>query len=110
MITITYDKVVAALALFTAACVAGGWLIKIIKALRKPSDDVKERLKKHDELFDNDNQRIKKIGDSFDYIKQTQTQTLKALIVILDELKNNNDVSGKISKMESDMNDFLINR
>ena len=29
MIMITYDKLMAALGLFTALCIAGGWLIKI---------------------------------------------------------------------------------
>ena len=110
MITITYEKLMAALALFTALCVATGWLIKIIKALKKPSENTKEKFEKIDTMLDNDNKRIKKIEDSLDYIKQTQTQTLKALLVILDELKQNNDASGKISKMESDMNDFLVNR
>lgn len=114
MITITWQALLgyflAACGGFTCVCVAVGWLIKIVKAVKKPSDDVKERLKKHDELFDNDNKRIKKMEDSLDYIKQTQTQTLKALLVILDELKQNNDASGKISKIESDMNDFLVNR
>ena len=95
---------------FSSVCVAGGWLLKIIKGMKKPSENTKDKFEKVDAMLDNDNKRIKKIEDSFDYIKQTQTQTLKALLVILDELKQNNDASGKISKMESDMNDFLINR
>lgn len=113
MITITWQALLgwflAACGAFTAVCVAAGWLIKIVKALKKPSDDVKERLKKHDELLDNDNKRIKKLEDDIDYIKKTQTQTLQALLVILDELKKNNDADGVIQKAESDMQSFLLN-
>ena len=93
---------------FTCVCVAAGWLIKIVKAIKKPSDEVKDKLKKHDELLDNDNKRIKKVEDDLDYIKRTQTQTLQALLVILDELKKNNDVDGVIQKTESDMQSFLL--
>lgn len=110
MITITYEKLMAALALFTALCVATGWLIKIIKALKKPGDDVKDRLKKHDELFDNDNKRIGKLEEDIEDIKSAQTQTLKALRVILDELARNNDTEGKIDKAKTEMDEFLINR
>lgn len=113
MITITWQALLgyflAACAGFTAVCVAAGWLIKIVKALKKPSDDVKERLRKHDELLDNDNKRIKKVEDDLDYIKRTQTQTLQCLLVILDELKKNNDVDGVIQKTETEMQSFLLN-
>ena len=113
MITITWQALLgyflAACGGFTAVCVAVGWLIRIVKALKKPSDDVKERLRKHDELLDNDNKRIKKVEDDLDYIKKTQTQTLQCLLVILDELKKNNDVDGVIQKTETEMQSFLLN-
>lgn len=113
MITITWQALLgyflAACGGFTCVCVAVGWLIKIVKAVKKPSDDVKDKLKRHDELFDSDNKRIKKVEDDLDYIKKTQTQTLQALLVILDELKKNNDADGVIQKAESDMQSFLLN-
>lgn len=113
MITITWQALLgyflAACGGFTCVCVAVGWLIKIVKAVKKPSDDVKDRLKKHDELLDNDNKRIKKVEDDLDYIKRTQTQTLQCLLVILDELKKNNDVDGVIQKTETEMQSFLLN-
>lgn len=110
VITITYERVMAALALFTAACVAGGWLLKIIKGLKKPAEDVKGRLDSQDEKLDNDNKRIKKLEDDIDYIKKTQSQLLQVCLVILDELKKNNDVDGVIEKTEKQVQSFLINR
>jgi len=113
MITITWQALLgyflAACGGFTCVCVAVGWLIKIVKAVKKPSDDVKDKLKRHDELFDSDNKRIKKVEDDLDYIKRTQTQTLQCLLVILDELKKNNDVDGVIQKTETEMQSFLLN-
>ena len=113
MITITWHALIgyflAACAGFATICVAVGWLIKIVKAVKKPSDETRDKLKKHDELFDNDNKRIKSLEDDINYIKKTQTQTLQALLVILDELKKNNDTDGIIQKAESDMQTFLLN-
>ena len=103
MITITYEKFMAALALFTALCIAGGWLIKIVTRIKKPSTDFKT-------MLDNDNKRIKRLEDDIDYIKKTQTQLLKVCLVILDELKKNNDVDGIIEETEQNMQKFLIER
>lgn len=113
MITVTWQELIgyflAVCVGFTSVCVAVGWVIKIVKAVKKPSDDTKDKLKKHDDLLDNDNKRIKSLEDDITYIKRTQTQTLQALLVILEELKKNNDVDGTIQKAESDMQSFLLN-
>ena len=107
MITITWQQLigyfVAACAGFATICVAVGWLIKIVKAVKKPGTDINEKL-------DRDNKRINNLEDDIDYIKKTQTQLLQVCLVILDELKKNNDVDGVIQKTEEDMHKFLINR
>lgn len=107
MITMTWQQLLgyflAGCVGFTSICVAVGWLIKIVKAVKKPSDDIHS-------MLDNDNKRIKTLEDDISYIKKTQTQTLQCLLVILDELKKNNDVDGVIQKTEDDMHKFLINR
>lgn len=100
---VSIDLILKICAGFTCICVAAGWLIKIIKGVKKPADDVKEKL-------DNDNKRIKRLEDDIDYIKKTQTQLLQVCLVILDELKKNNDVDGTISKTEANMQKFLIER
>jgi uncharacterized protein YoxC len=100
---VSIDLILKICAGFTCICVAAGWLIKIIKGVKKPADDVKEKL-------DNDNKRIKRLEDDIDYIKKTQTQLLQVCLVILDELKKNNDVDGIIEKTEDNMRKFLIER
>ena len=100
------------IALITA--LTSGGTLAFIQYLISRSDTQKEKkdgtLKGIRQMLDNDNKRIKRLEDDIDYIKKTQTQTLQCLLVILDELKKNNDVSGVISETERDMNTFLINR
>lgn len=107
MITLTWHQLLgyflAACVGFSSICVAGGWLIKIVRAAKKPAIDIHEKL-------DNDNKRIKRLEDDIGYIKKTQTQLLQVCLVILDELKKNNDVDGVIQKTEDDMHKFLISR
>ena len=100
------------IALITA--LTSGGTLAFIQYLISRSDTQKEKkdgtLKGIRQMLDNDNKRIKRLEDDIDYIKKTQTQTLQCLLVILDELKKNNDVDGIISETERDMNTFLINR
>jgi hypothetical protein len=100
------------IALVTA--LTSGGTLAFIQYLISRSDNKKEKkdstLKSVHLMLDNDNKRIKKVEDDLDYIKKTQTQTLQCLLVILDELKKNNDVDGVISKQEDDMRTFLLNR
>lgn len=103
MITITYEKLMAAMAFFTACCVAGGWLLKIIKGLKKPSDDI------HDKL-DSDNKRLKALEEKMSDLDKTQPLILRTLYVICEELKQGNDVTGKISKQQDEINKFLFER
>lgn len=101
MITITYENFMAALALFTAMCIAGGWLIKIIKGLKKPSDDVHT-------MLDNDNIRLKALEGNYKYLVESNNLVIRTLFVILGELAVNNDADGKIKQAQDKINDFLI--
>ena len=101
MITITYDKFMMALALFTALCVAGGWLIKIINGLKKPADDVASKL-------DRDNKRLIKLEEENDYISKSISLLMKSNLVMLGHMSTNNN-KGEMKKMEDEIREFLIN-
>ena len=109
MVTISYEDVVAALALFTAACVAGGWLLKIIKGLRKPAEDTKARIEAVDEKLDNDNKRIRELEDQLKYISNSIGILMRCDLVILGHLRTNNN-TGQMTKMEKEITDFLVQR
>lgn len=59
MITVTLQSalvwILAVCGGFSTICVAGGWVIKIIKGLKKPSQDVKARLDSQDQKLANNN-------------------------------------------------------
>ena len=100
---------IAALIAFVVALYGG------IKYLKKELKDgviemLKDEFKSTDEKLDRDNRRINELEKNIGDIKNMQTQTLKALRVILDELEHNNDVDGKIARAKTEMDEFLINR
>lgn len=102
MITITYEKVMAALALFTAACVAAGWLVKIMKALKKPSEDINEKL-------DRDKKRLDDHDDAIRYIEKAIPIIVRTLSVLCEHLETGNS-TGKISKQRDEIQNFLYSR
>lgn len=87
---------------FTTVCVAVGWLIKLIKALKKPNTDINEKL-------DNDNKRIKELEYQLKYISSSIGVLMRCDLVILGHLRTNNN-TGQMSKMESEIQEFLIKR
>lgn len=100
MITITYENFMAALALFTALCVASGWLIRIIKSIKKPSDDIAVKL-------DRDNKRIIKLEDEIDYISRAISLLMKSNLAILGHMQTDNN-TGQMAEMSKEIQDFLI--
>lgn len=101
MITITYEKFMAALAMFTALCIAGGWLIKIIKGLRKPSDDINGKLER-------DYKRLNRLEEEFDYINKAVALLMKADLAMLGHLSTDNNTS-ELASVEKEIQVFLIN-
>lgn len=101
MITITYEKFMMALGLFTALCVAGGWLIKIIKGIKQPSTNVKK-------MLDNDNKRIKNLEEQQSYNNKATKLLLRSEMAILGHLSTNNN-TGEMAKAKKDLQEFLLN-
>lgn len=101
MITITYEKFMMALGLFTALCVAGGWLIKIIKGIKQPSTNIMK-------MLDNDNKKIKKLKDQQEYSNNAIKLLLRSEMAILGHLSTNNN-TGEMAKAKKDLQEFLLN-
>lgn len=84
---------------FSCVCVAGGHLIKIVRAAKKPSDDIKEMLK-------NDNKRLKLLEDSVAFMAKAISILLQDDLVILNHLRTSNN-TGEIAKQEDKVHEFL---
>ena len=84
--TITSAQILAFCAFLTTLW--GVW--KIVKEIKKPNDDLKNTVARHDKLLDNDDKRLKEIENS-------NRMILQCLLVII-----NHDITGNgIEKMKT---------
>lgn len=94
--TITSEQIMGFCLLVTTLW--GLW--KIVKELKKPNEDLKSTVAKHETLLDNDNKRLKEIEESNKMI-------LQCLLVII-----NHDITGngidKMKEARDELQNFLI--
>ena len=104
---ISYERFMAALALFTALCIAGGWLIKIIRGIKKPADDINSKGKDHKDRLDQQDEKIDKIDKTLDYLVNANNLVIRTLFTVLGELAVNNDQHGNCKKAQNEIQKFL---
>lgn len=96
--TITSDQII-----WVCTFVAGIWGIwKIIKELRKPKDDLKAAVTKHDQLLTNDNKRLEAVEES-------NQMMLKSMLVIINHEITGNGIE-KMKETRDELQEYLINR
>lgn len=86
----------------TTVCVAAGWLIKIIKAIKKPSDDIRAEVK-------SDTKRITELERQFLFVLRALPLLLQDDLVILNHLRTSNN-TGEMAKQEAKVQEFLLKR
>lgn len=114
--------------------IASAWgVVKIIKELKKPNDDLKETVRKHEEWLVRDNERIKSIEslvitqegikkelnehsrrlgeheERLEEEKQRGNLTLKANIAIINNMLSEND-KDKLQETRDEIQDFLLEK
>lgn len=114
--------------------IASAWgIVKIIKELKKPNDDLKETVRKHEEWLVRDNERIKSIEslvitqegikkelnehsrrlgeheERLEEDKQRGNLTLKANIAIINNMLSEND-KDKLQETRDEIQDFLLEK
>lgn len=87
---------------FSTICVAAGWLIRIVKGVRKPKKDIDEKL-------DNDNKRIKSLEEQTAFFLKAISLLLQDDLVILNHLRTDNN-TGEMAKQEHKVQEFLVER
>lgn len=100
MITLTWTMILQFLGGFTACCVAGGWLIKIIRAVKKPTDDIKATIKKESD-------KLNEAEEDLSYLKSATALLLRSNFVILGHLMTNNN-TGEMNKIYKEIQGFVI--
>lgn len=106
MITITYEKFMAALALFTTLCVAVGWVAKIVRGIRAPKTDIDNKLQRDYDRINQHDKEMKEIRSDLDYLKDALKLLLENDKVMLEHMRTNN-ATGKIGERESATFHFL---
>jgi hypothetical protein len=82
------------------AALWGVW--KIVKEVRKPNDDLKAKVVKHDQFLDNDNRRLKEYEES-------NRMILQCLLVIINHEITGNGIEN-LKHARDDLQEFLINK
>lgn len=81
--------------------VAGLWgLWKIVKEARKPNDDLKAKVEKHDRLLDKDNKRL-------EAVEASNRMILQSLLVIINHEITGNGVE-KMKTVRDSLEEYLI--
>ena len=108
--------IVAGCAGFTAVCVAAGWLIKIIKGIKKPKDEIDKKFQRDYDRLNNMDLVIKEfkkqfqlIDEKLDRLEEMNGFLLENDIVGFEHMRTNN-ATGRIEKREHDLKVFLIHK
>lgn len=104
-ITLNLTHLLAFCVGFTTLCVAGSWLIKILSPIKKPVEDMKRELDKHDKAIKEHGEHL----DTLDEIAKENTEALKLLFEVNLALLSTVD-SDRATKMQDKINKFLINK
>lgn len=96
--TITSAQILAFCAFVTTLW--GVW--KIVKEIKKPNDDLKNTVARHDKLLDNDDKRLKEIENS-------NRMILQCLLVIINHEITGNGIE-KMKTARDELQEYLINR
>lgn len=102
-IEITFNTV---LQFFGAVAVIGGG-IKIIVSMLSPFREIKAQLKKHDEAFKNDSNRIKGVEETLVRIEDAQRIQGKAIMELLNHIITGNDIE-ELKKRHTDLMNHYI--
>lgn len=120
--------------LWICGFIASIWgVVKVIKELKKPSDDLKAKVQRHDELLNKDNERLNSLekitlnqeginrkleeharilsdhDDRLDEDKERSNLLLKANIAILNGLLSESDKE-KLVETRNEIQDFLVEK
>ena len=96
--TFSSEQIIGFCALITALW--GIW--KIVKEIKKPNDDLKETVEKHERLLNNDNNRLENIENS-------NKMMLQCLLVMINHNITGNGID-KLKETRDELQKFLINK
>ena len=110
------DLILAACGLIIAVGGAGVYIAKVVSALRRPLDEVRNDIKdmKKDQMtneryFKNDSDRLDAHDRILREIQEDQKRTMRAVVLLLSHAETGNN-TGEIKKGRAELEDYLINK
>lgn len=88
---------------------AGGVVVTLYRYARKPNDSQNARLDKHDQLLDNDNQRLKALEAWRAEKNNSERLIMKALYAIMQHSLDGNHTQ-KIKDSMDELEKFIFNK
>ena len=104
---VTWNVILSICGGFAAICLSCGYLIKIYRGLKKPSDDMKGKIKNNQAGIDSNKTEINDMKETLDYLVNANNLVIRSLFTVLGELSVNNDVNGHIKEAQSEIQRFL---
>lgn len=102
--------------LFLTACAALGTIagavaiiIKVVRYFKKPNDIRDEDLKRHQEMLENDNKRLKALEDGRKEQDETNKIIMKSLLAIMSHELDGNHTE-QLRQAKGELEEYLINR
>lgn len=102
--------------LFQIACAgiitiggAGAVIVGLYKWAKKPDDDRDDRLKRHDEMLDSDNKRLKELEREQAEMKEAQQVLMKSILALMSHSIDGNHQE-ELKLAMDDMQNYLLRR
>ena len=110
------DLILAACGLIIAVGGAGMYIKKVVDALRRPLDEVRNDIKAmkkdqttNERYFKNDADRLNEHDKILREIQEDQKRTMRAVVLLLSHAETGNN-TGEIKKGRAELEDYLINK
>ena len=88
---------------------AGTIIVGLYKWAKKPDDNRDDRLKRHDEMLDNDNKRLKELEREQAEMKEAQSVLMKSILALMSHAIDGNHLE-ELKLARDDMQDYLLRR
>lgn len=88
---------------------AGGVFVALYKWFKKPDVERDDKLKRHDELLDNDNKRLKALEERQAEMEKSQRLLLKGMEALMRHAIDGNNKE-QLQKESDNLHDYIFNK
>lgn len=88
---------------------AGTIIVALIKWAHKPASDRDDRIKRHDEMLDNDNKRLKALEERQAEMEKSQRLLLKGMEALMRHAIDGNNKE-QLQKESDNLHDYIFNK